>query len=125
MIVPKHGPSSRNQLGGGTGRHDNGPAQGRCAGRRAPTVGDLAEIHDAQVCFRIDGRFKARIQDLVNEGEYRNISDFMIQAVLDTFAFDRITVEGQYVPRVDLTEFFSTDAGRTVLVEAMRVGLSL
>ncbi len=78
---------------------------------------------EGQITFRLDSRLKARIQELVAEGQYRNVSDFMVRAILDKFAFDLIPVEGHRVPSATLTDYFSSHTGRRVLFEAVLEGL--
>lgn len=75
---------------------------------------------DNQISFRLDPRVKARIQDLVAEGEFRNVSDFVNQAILVTFAFERIPVDGRLLARDPIAEYFRSYDGRRLLRETMR-----
>ncbi|MEN6518681.1 MAG: ribbon-helix-helix protein, CopG family [Methanospirillum sp.] len=75
---------------------------------------------EGQITFRLDQALKARIRELVDEGEYRNVSDFVNRAVLLMFAFERIPIEGRLLGRDPLAEFFSSYKGRQLLHETVR-----
>ncbi len=47
-----------------------------------------------QITFRLDPCIEARIRELVAEGEFRTVSDFVNLAILQKFEFDRIPVDG-------------------------------
>jgi hypothetical protein len=75
---------------------------------------------EGQITFRVDPDLKARIRELVAEGEYRNVSDFVNQAILLVFAFERIPLGGRLLAYDPLAEFFSSYSGRRLLRETMR-----
>ena len=74
----------------------------------------------SQISFRIDPRVKALIRELVASGEYRTVSDFMNEAVLLTFAFERIPVGGELIAYDPIAEFFGSYGGRQLLRELMQ-----
>jgi|GEM_PF-575850 Arc/MetJ-type ribon-helix-helix transcriptional regulator len=73
-----------------------------------------------RITFTIDPRLTARIQELVPEGTFGNVSDFMHHAIRLTFALERIPVDGRLLEPDPITEFFDSEAGRRVLYEALR-----
>lgn len=75
---------------------------------------------EGQITFRLDQALKARIRELVDEGEYRNVSDFVNRAVLLMFAFERIPIEGRLLGCDPLAEYFSSYKGRQLLRETVR-----
>ena len=74
---------------------------------------------EGQITFRTDPRIKARIRELVAEGEFRNVGDFITHAILLTFALERIPVDGRLLEPDPIAEFFDSEVGRRVLYEAL------
>ncbi len=75
---------------------------------------------ESHITFRLDQNLKARIRELVDEGEYRNVSEFMNRAILPMFAFKRIPIEGKLLVHDPLAEYLSSYDGRRLLRETMR-----
>lgn len=73
-----------------------------------------------QFTFRTDPRLKARIQELVAEGKYRNVGDFVNHAILVTFALERIPVDGRLLEPDPIPGYFGSFGGRQLLREVMR-----
>ncbi len=73
-----------------------------------------------RITFRLDPRVRACIQELVAEGEYLNISDFVNRAILFTFAFQRIPVGGMALVYDPLGEYFASYCGRRLLRDVVR-----
>ena len=72
---------------------------------------------EGQITFRLDPHLKARIRELVAAGEFRSVSDFMNQAVLLKFEFDRIPVNGRTIGEGPLDRYFDSPRGRQQLRE--------
>ena len=72
-----------------------------------------------QITFRTHPRLKARIRELVTEGEFRTVSDFMNLAILQKFEFDRVPVNGELIGPDPLDRFFDSPRGREGLREAV------
>jgi len=70
-----------------------------------------------QITFRTDPEIKARIAELVAEKEYRNLSDFVNQAILLKFQVDQITLNGRLITPSPIEAFFDSPRGREVLME--------
>lgn len=73
-----------------------------------------------QITFRTDPRLKARIRELVAAGEFRSVSDFVTQAILLKFAFERIPIDGRLLAHDPLAEYFSSYDGRRLLRDTVR-----
>jgi hypothetical protein len=73
-----------------------------------------------QITFRTDPRIKARIAELVNAREYRNLSDFVNQAILLKFQLERIPLDGELVGHDPMITFFESPRGRALLRELLR-----
>jgi len=72
-----------------------------------------------QITFRTDPAIKARIAELVAGKEYRNISDFMNQAILLKFQFEQITLNGRLVGPNPMEGFFDSPHGREIIREIL------
>ncbi len=79
---------------------------------------------EGQVSSRLDPDFKVRIRELAHEGEYRDVSGFMNQAILLMFAFERIPIGGRLLGHDTLAEFFSSYSGRRLLCVTAEEGLA-
>jgi hypothetical protein len=79
---------------------------------------------EGQISSRLDPDFKARIRELAHQGEYRDVSDFMNQAILLMFAFDRIPFGGRLLGHDTLAEVFSSYSGRRLLRVTVQEGLA-
>ena len=74
---------------------------------------------EGQIAFRLEPDLKARIRELVAAGEFRTVSDFVNQAVLLKFEFDRIPINGRMIGDDPLGRFFDSPRGRQRLHETM------
>ena len=72
------------------------------------------------ITFKTDPRLTARIRELVAEGKYRNVGDFMHHAIRLTFTLERIPVDGRLLEPDPVTEYFGSEDGRRVLSEILR-----
>lgn len=75
---------------------------------------------DNQITFRTDPRIKARLNELVRQGEFRNRSEFINQAILLKFQVERILLDGEHVGPDPIAEFLLSDRGRDLLRELIR-----
>lgn len=73
-----------------------------------------------QVTFRLDPDLKGQIREQVASGEYRTVSDFMNQAILLKFEFDRIPVRGRMIGGDPIDRYFDSPRGRQRLRDAVR-----
>jgi Arc/MetJ-type ribon-helix-helix transcriptional regulator len=74
---------------------------------------------DNQITFRTDPRIKARINELVRQGEYRNRSEFINQALLLKFQVERILLDGEPVGPDPVASFFYSEQGRALVRELL------
>lgn len=79
-----------------------------------------AAMTEGQITFRTDPRIKARIRELVAEGEFRNVSDFVNQAILQRCALERIPIDGRLLAFDPIAEYFGSNGGRRLLRETIR-----
>ena len=75
---------------------------------------------EGRITFRTDPRIKARTQELVAEGEFRNVSDFVNQAILLKCALERIPIEGRLLAFDPMAEYFGSYDGPRLLRETIR-----
>ncbi|MEN6519338.1 MAG: hypothetical protein ABFC38_14385 [Methanospirillum sp.] len=73
-----------------------------------------------QITFRTDPRLKSRIADLVERGEYKTMSDFLNQAILQKFHLDLVPIEGEPPSTDPMVVFFESPRGRALLAEIVR-----
>ena len=73
-----------------------------------------------QITFRVDPRLKARIQELVAEGEFRNVSDCMQWAIRLAFEVEQIPIDGTLSARDPIGDFLESYRGRRLLKQLMR-----
>lgn len=73
-----------------------------------------------QITFRTDPRIKAAIAELVAQGEYRNMSDFMNDALLLMFHIKYFLIDGMPVGPEPLAAIFESPRGRARLRELLR-----
>jgi len=75
---------------------------------------------EGPITFRLDPHLKARIRGLVAAGEFRTVSDFMNQAVLLKFEFERIPVNSRAIGGDPLDRYFDSPRGRKRLRDAVQ-----
>jgi Arc/MetJ-type ribon-helix-helix transcriptional regulator len=85
-----------------------------------PFQSNCTAMPDNQITFRTDPRVKARIAELVGQGEYRNTSEFMNQAILLKFQVERVLLDGEPVGPDPIAEFLQSVRGRELLRELLR-----
>ncbi len=73
-----------------------------------------------QITFRTDPRFKARIAELVEQKEYKNLSEFMNEAIMLKFEADGVEIKGGFPRSKPLVSFFESPRGRALLRELLR-----
>lgn len=66
--------------------------------------------------MRLDPRVKARLVELVEDGEYRSLSGFITEAILQKLALEGIAVEGTERPRNPVQLYPGTPEGRERLL---------
>lgn len=72
-----------------------------------------------QITFRTDPAIKARIAELVAAKEYRNLSEFVNQAILLKFQLEQITLDGRLITPSPIEAFFDSPNGRELLREIL------
>lgn len=72
-----------------------------------------------RIAFRTDPRIKARIEELVQQGDCRNVSEFVNQALRLKFVVERIPIEFEPAAPGLLEEFFDSPPGRRILREVI------
>lgn len=73
-----------------------------------------------QITFRTDPRIKARIEEVVRQGGYRNVTDFVNRALLLMLEMERARLEHGPATRALLEVFFDSPPGRRILQEVIR-----
>lgn len=73
-----------------------------------------------QITFRTDPKVKTRIAELVAQGEFRNTSEFMNQAILLKFQVERILLDGKPLGPDPIAAFLQSVRGRELLRELLR-----
>ncbi len=71
-----------------------------------------------QITFRTDPRIKARIEELVKRGDYRNVTDFVNQALRLMLEVERMPPE-RGPTQGQLEAFFDSPPGRGILQEVI------
>jgi hypothetical protein len=73
-----------------------------------------------QITFRLDPRVRAAITELIRRGEYRNLSEFITQAILMKCQVERVPIEGELLGPDPFFAFLESPRGRALLRELLR-----